>query len=46
MSQKKWRFNIIDVIVVVLIVAVAVLLSIQRDDKEKVRAGPLNRRLL
>lgn len=26
MSQKKWKFNVIDVIVVVLIVAVAVLL--------------------
>ena len=26
MSQKKWKFNVIDVIVVVLIVAVAALL--------------------
>ena len=38
--------EVIYYIVTLVIVAVAVLLSIQRDDKEKVRAGPLNRRLL
>lgn len=33
-------------VITAIIVALAVLLSLQRDDKEKIKAGPLNRRLL
>ena len=38
MSQKKWKFNVIDVIVVVLIVAVAVLLVMKFSGGETYEA--------